>query len=113
MSEKKITSNNTLRKQLKVGSSPIHGRGLFARNDIKKGTYIGTYHGPDTDDNGTYVLWVKEGRKWCGCDGKNILRYLNHSKKPNAEFDGRDLFALKKIREGDEITFDYGEDPSQ
>ncbi len=44
--------------------------------------------------------------------GRNKLRFLNHSNDPNAFFDGFDLFAKKPIQPGDEIPFDYGEDPS-
>jgi SET domain-containing protein len=43
-----------------------------------------------------------EGRR-----GLNLLRYLNHAERPNAEFDGFDLYALKNIRAGEEITFNY------
>ncbi|OOZ34319.1 SET domain-containing protein [Solemya velesiana gill symbiont] len=94
--------------------SEIHGTGLFAKRKIKKGEYIGTYHGPKTRKNGTYVLWVydhDDEENAEGRDGKNLLRYLNHSTECNAEFDGYDLYALKKISQDDEITFNYGEEP--
>ncbi|MFT5111279.1 MAG: SET domain-containing protein [Parasphingorhabdus sp.] len=113
MQDKQIMSNHTLRKTLRVQWSSIHGRGLFARDNIRKGTYVGTYDGPATQKNGTYVLWVKNERgNWRGRDGKNMLRYLNHNTKPNAEFDGHDLFSIKLIKAGQEITFDYGEEPA-
>jgi hypothetical protein len=48
--------------------------------------------------------------KWYGINGKNMLRFLNHSKKPHAEFDGYDLYALRKITPGVEITINYGDD---
>ena len=95
------------------GRSKIHGNGLFAKQKIKKGSYIGTYKGPETTDNDTYVLWVYENgedKDPIGRDGRNILRYLNHKKKCNAEFDGFDLYAIKTISPDDEITFDYGWD---
>ena len=38
------------------------------------------------------------------------LRFVNHTSKPNAEFFGRDLYATKTIRAGDEITIHYGEE---
>lgn len=92
--------------------SPIHGKGAFARRKIRKNTQIGTYEGPIRKKrNGMHVLWVEEedGTVF-GIDGKNVLRYLNHSSTPNAEFDGADLYAIRTIQKGDEITFDYGED---
>ncbi|MES9862491.1 MAG: SET domain-containing protein [Candidatus Thiodiazotropha sp. LLP2] len=89
--------------------SEIHGTGLFAKVSIPKGDYIGTYEGPSAKRDGTYVLWVFEDeKKPIGRSGRNLLRYLNHHDKGNAEFDGFDLFALKNIQPDDEITFDYG-----
>ena len=89
--------------------SEIHGNGLFAKVDINKGQYIGTYEGPPAKRDGTYVLWVfEEGREPVGRSGRNLLRYLNHQDEGNAEFDGFDLYARQDIKPHDEITFDYG-----
>jgi len=97
-----------------VDESGIHGKGLFAKIELKKGCYLGTYKGPerfDIDNSGPHVLWVEtEEGDWIGRDGRNLLRYLNHSKKPCAEFDGFDLFALKTIKPGMELTINYGEE---
>ncbi len=95
-----------------VEDSEIHGKGLFARKDIKKGTYLGEYMGPETTDNGMHVLWTEdENGGWIGRDGKNALRYLNHNTKPCAEFDDYELYAVKTIKQYQEITIDYGEEP--
>lgn len=97
-----------------VDGSGIHGKGLYAKVELKKGCYLGTYKGPertDIDNSGPHVLWVEsDDGSWLGRDGRNILRYLNHSTKPCAEFDGFDLFALKTIRPGTELTINYGEE---
>ena len=79
-----------LKEIVYVAPSPIHGRGLFARRSIVKGTYIGTYEGPQAKRNGKYVLWIHDddGTLLEGRRGLNLLRYLNHSVEPNAEFDG-------------------------
>ncbi len=96
---------------LHVKKSPIHGRGLFAKEQIHKGSWIGTYRGPTARRNGAYVLWCPtKGDQMEGISGKNILRFVNHSRRPNAEFYGPELFALRTIRPGEEITFNYGED---
>jgi uncharacterized protein len=95
-----------------VDKSGIHGRGLFARVAIEQGEYMGTYHGPEVEENGMHVLWVEgDDGEWRGRDGKNLLRYLNHSRTPHAEFDGFDLYAAQTIAAGTEITIDYGEEP--
>lgn len=97
-----------------VEESGIHGKGLFARLPMKKGHYLGTYKGPETTDMenaGPHVLWVEvDDGSWLGRDGRNILRYLNHHEEPSAEFDGFDLYALRDIPEGMEITIHYGEE---
>lgn len=90
-------------------ASTIHGNGLFAKVDIAKGEFIGTYSGPTAKRDGTYVLWVfEEGQPPVGRSGRNLLRYLNHQNEGNAEFDGFDLYALRDIEAHEEITFDYG-----
>jgi SET domain-containing protein len=96
--------------EVQVRKSAIHGRGLFAAEDIARGTRIGRYEGPRTRRNGAYVLWVEDGDELYGVNGKNHLRFVNHSSKPNAFFDGEELYARKRIRAGEEITFHYGED---
>ena len=92
-----------------VAKSPIHGRGLFARKPIGRGTYIGTYEGPQAKRNGKYVLWIHDddGAVLEGRRGMNLLRYLNHAIEPNAAFDGYDLYAVRRISPGEEITFNY------
>jgi len=104
--------NKELEKIFYTKESGIHGKGLFARKRIKKGAYMGEYDGPTVIDNGMHVLWVEEDdEQWTGCDGKNMLRYLNHSQQPQAEFVGFDLYALRDIFVDEEITIDYGEEP--
>jgi len=95
-----------------VADSAIHGRGLFASKEICEGSYIGFYEGWETADNGPHVLWVQQSDKdddWLGYDGTNELRYLNHSREPNCEMDGQELYAARDIEEGEELTIDYGQ----
>lgn len=92
--------------------SSIHGDGLFAREKISKGKYMGEYDGPVVSDNGSHVLWVeKYDEVWVGRDGKNLLRYLNHNADPLAEFVDFKLYAVRDIHPDEEITIDYGEEP--
>ena len=39
-----------------------------------------------------------------------MLKWLNHSSTPNVEFDGPQLYALRDIEPGEELTFHYGEE---
>ncbi|MEQ8841367.1 MAG: SET domain-containing protein-lysine N-methyltransferase [Acidimicrobiales bacterium] len=97
---------------VETGESPVHGTGVFARTAIAAGTHIGSYDGDPTEVDDTFVLWIEddEGDAWHGIDGTGLLRYLNHSQSPNAEFDGPELFAIRDIAAGEELLFDYGDE---
>ncbi len=106
-----MKANKKLEAIFYVDDSTVHGKGLYAKVKIKKGEYLGTYDGPEVNGNGMHVLWVEDDDgQWRGRDGKNLLRYLNHSNSPHAEFDGFDLYALQNITPGVEITIHYGEE---
>jgi SET domain-containing protein len=99
------------RERLRVESSSIHGRGVFACRRIREGAYVATFVGTETKKNGMHVLWtLEEDGREVGIEGQNDLRYLNHSHQPNVEFIGADLHAIANIQPGAELTFDYGED---
>ena len=90
--------------------SPIHGKGVFAKESIGEGTVIGVYEGPEVERDGAYVLWVEcDDGSFYGIEGRNELRYLNHSSSPNADFDDEELSAVRAIAPGDEITLHYGD----
>ncbi len=96
--------------KLEIRESGIHGKGVYAIEPLEKGVKIGTYQGELTEKNDTYVLWITdENGEEYGVNGTSDLKFLNHSHKPNAEFDGDELLALRKIKPGEEITFHYGE----
>ena len=99
------------RKRVVVRNSPIHGEGVFAARRIRAGAYVGTFEGDRTTRDGLHVLWVLgEDGRYRGIRGRNELRYLNHSSGANAELRGADLYALRNIQPGREITLDYGPD---
>lgn len=94
-----------------VRSSAIHGLGLFATRRIPAEERIGVYQGPRSRKIDTYVLWVEdENGKEYGIDGQNEMRYVNHSKAPNAAFEGEELWTLRRIEPGEEITHHYGDE---
>ncbi len=89
--------------------SAIHGFGCFARVGFDAGDFIGTYEGSEVEEDGTYVLWIYDavGDVLSARRGSNLLRWLNHSDAPNAQFDQFDLYASRTIAPGEEITIDY------
>lgn len=94
---------------VEVRESPIHGKGVFALETIPRDTLIGRYLGTPAKRNGVYVLWIWEDDDvQCPISGENDLRYVNHARRPNAIFLGDELVALRRIRAGEEITFNYG-----
>jgi uncharacterized protein len=110
-------------KPYRVGRSRT-GLGLFATEEIKKGTRVVEYSGrrltnkraewiEDNTDN-RYVFELNS--KWSidGSTRKNLARYVNHSCRPNVEayqYDMKIWYRAKwTIQPGDEITVSYGQD---
>jgi SET domain-containing protein len=106
----------------RVGRSRT-GLGLFATAPIKKRTLIVEYKGrkltteqaDKVEARGNRYLYEINSR-WTidGTTRKNLGRYANHSCRPNAEAHqiGHQVFirAIKGIKPGDEITWNYGRD---
>lgn len=92
---------------LEVKPSSIHGHGVFAQRDIPPQKYIGVIGGPIVNTETDHTINV-EG---IIIDPHPPFRFLNHSDDPNCEIvDGVWLRALKKIQQGQELTFHYGPD---
>jgi SET domain-containing protein len=115
-----------------VRRSRIHGRGVFARRLIPKGTRIIEYRGkriPYTlaselypDEEGvpthTFLFELDDDMVIDAGQGGNAARWINHSCAPNCEAvdDGGRIFieAIRTIRPGEELGYDYNitlEDP--
>lgn len=94
------------------------GLGLFALRPIASGKRIIEYLGEIITNEeadrrgGKYLFELDEKRSIDGKARSNIARYINHSCRPNAEglTTGRRIWiwALKNIKEGEQITIDYG-----
>ncbi|MED5239874.1 MAG: SET domain-containing protein [Pseudomonadota bacterium] len=95
---------------LEVRESKLHGRGLFAAKPIAKGTELGLCKARRTKGDGPHVLWIDdEGKEKykVQCD----LKFINHGKKPNvAYYEDLTVVALKKIKAGEELLHDYGDE---
>jgi uncharacterized protein len=119
-------ARSTLRKSsdklYRVGRSRT-GLGLFAISPIAKGAFIIAYRGRRISHAQAQRLEARGARyifeinsRWSidGSSRRNIMRYANHSCRPNAESDlvrGKMILrAIKAIKPEDEITYDYGEE---
>ena len=112
------TSRKTSRTPYRVGRSPT-GLGLFATAPIAKGAFIVEYKGRRITHAQAKWLEARGSRymyeinsRWTVDGSSRICRYANHSCRPNAESDvvkGKVILrARKKIKPGEEITYDYG-----
>jgi uncharacterized protein len=110
------------KKPFRIGRSRT-GLGLFATQEIPKLAFIVEYRGRRISNEVAEKLEARGNRylyeinsRWTidGTTRKNLGRYANHSCRPNAESHltkGKVILrAIKKIRPGDEITYDYGRD---
>ena len=113
-------------KRIQTRLSGVHGKGMFAVQDLAEGEtlieYIGEIiswkealrrhpHDP-TDPNHTFYFHVDEKHVIDAKHGGNSSRWINHSCAPNCEADeqkGRIFIkALENIPAGKELFYDYG-----
>ena len=112
--------------------SSLHGSGLFAVSNIKKGDQVIQYIGDKVTKkegdrradiqlkkaeknkkNG--MVYVFELNKRYDIDGgvlRNHARFINHSCDPNCEVEGKGLeiwvTSIRNIKAGEELSYDYG-----
>ena len=104
----------------------MHGKGVFALQDIAEGEtlieYVGEViswdeaqdrhpHDPN-DPNHTFYFHVNEDKVIDALHGGNSSRWINHSCDPNCEADEENerifIKALRNIKAGEELNYDYG-----
>jgi len=104
-------------------NSPIHGTGGFARVDIPAETTIVEYVGEKISkaesarrcemDN-HYIFDLDETTDLDGNVEHNPARFINHSCSPNCEAQSEEdriwIVALRDIKAGEELGFNYGYD---
>ena len=112
--------------EIYFGPSELHGRGVFAANDIAEGDIIEicpvlifpkaqlpAIRQTMLDDY--YFDWGEDGEFFAVCLGYGSL--YNHEYHPNAEYgmdfgaETIDIYAIKDIKAGDEITINYNGEP--
>lgn len=90
-------------------------RRVIALEPIAAGTELLQVHGVIVEAPSRYSLQVAadlhvvppEDLRPEQAPDRYLWRYLNHSCRPNAAFQGRRLIALRDIAAEDEVTFDY------
>lgn len=109
-----------------IRDSKLAGKGAFAIRPIKKGErlieYVGEriphpvaderYDDDSMEEHHTFLFTVSSRTVIDATHGGNESRYLNHSCDPNCETEiekGRVyIFALRDIKVGEELAYDYG-----
>src|SRR6187401_2202699 len=110
---------------IEVRNSPVHGRGVFAVQPIKKGTRILEYLGDrvsheaadkryddhDENDNHTFLFIVDKHTVIDAGVGGNDARFINHQCAGNcgSVIENRRVFidAVRNIEPGQELGYDY------
>tara|TARA_Y100000310_G_scaffold304369_1_gene343457 strand:- start:5808 stop:6311 length:504 start_codon:yes stop_codon:yes gene_type:complete len=125
--EKLITEIPESYPKFEVRGSDIHGKGVYALEDIKKGVVITEYVGEAIDkkecdiraneyekEGHTMIFELEDGSCLDGKNGGNDSVYMNHSCDPNCESDYFQnrvfVVAIRDIKEGDELYYDYAFD---
>lgn len=104
-------------KNLVVRDTHKYGLGVFANKDIKKGEIIYVLHGEriplkevvsrinNQEENLDDIFQIG---KRTYIDLEPLSRTFNHSCDPNGGIrENSELFALRDIKQGEEITYDY------
>lgn len=113
-------------RRIQTRRSGVHGKGVFAVQDIPRGEtlieYVGEVidweealrrhpHDPK-DPNHTFYFHIDEDHVIDAKVGGNSSRWINHSCDPNCEADEVDgrvfIKSLRKIKAGEELNYDYG-----
>jgi uncharacterized protein len=119
-------SGSSSKRRIQVRRSGVHGKGVFALQDIAEGEtlieYVGEVisweeaqdrhpHDPN-DPNHTFYFHVNEDKVIDALHGGNSSRWINHSCNPNCEADEENerifIKALRNIKAGEELNYDYG-----
>jgi uncharacterized protein len=120
------SSGSSSNRRIQVRRSGVHGKGVFALQDIAEGEtlieYVGEVisweeaqdrhpHDPN-DPNHTFYFHVNEDKVIDALHGGNSSRWINHSCNPNCEADEENerifIKALRNIHAGEELNYDYG-----
>ncbi len=113
------------KSKYRIGSSPVHGRGLYAAVDLDAEEFLLDYAGEvidwevaqarwedaDGDPDHTFFFDLGDGRVIDGGSGGNEARFINHGCDPNCETIDDEgtihVITLRPIPAGAELFIDY------
>ena len=119
------TAGKTKGRRIQVRRSGVHGKGVFALQDIAKGELVIEYlgeviswkealrrhpHDP-SQPNHTFYFHIDDDHVIDGGVNGNAARWFNHSCEPNCESEICDdrvfIRSRRKIKAGEELHYDY------
>ena len=96
-----------------VKKSKIHGKGVFAARNFKKGEVVNKWKPISLTEKEVSKL-SKKDEEYLSYLGKRKYalmqspeKYVNHSCEPNTKAKGKSDVAIRAIKKGEEITSDY------
>lgn len=124
--QKDKAPSHSSKKAFKVQRSPVHGKGVFAKQSIPKNYKVVEYKGElisweqaqlrhphdPKQPNHTFFFQRDDGMVIDGGVKGNAARWINHSCSPNCEAREENgkiyIYSLHKIKPGEELNYDYG-----
>jgi SET domain-containing protein len=114
------------RKLVSTRNSKIHGLGVFANRSIGPSQVLACYDGEilsaeeakrELAAGNRYLLELPDGRVLDGSASHQLGRFFNYSCDPSAHLEYRGgvslIISSRAIVRGEEITIDYGFEPSE
>jgi SET domain-containing protein len=124
-------ANQTSNGRIEVRESGVHGHGVYATRAIPRGTRIIEYTGKrisweegqkqEVQDpehpHHTFLFGLESGEVIDAASGGNDARWINHSCRPNCEAQEEEgrvfIYALRNLRRGEELFYDYALVPAE
>ncbi|MCW5237895.1 SET domain-containing protein [Verminephrobacter eiseniae] len=121
-----IAPSTSTGRRIQTRRSGVHGKGVFAVQDIAAGQVLLEYTGQVIDwqqaqqrhphdpmqPRHTFYFHVDDEHVIDAKFGGNSSRWINHSCHPNCYADEREgrifITALRNIKAGEELSYDYG-----
>jgi SET domain-containing protein len=108
-----------IHKSLEIKESPIHGLGVFAKEDIPINTRLAIFTGDRYSykdfyakygNDRSYCYIARRGNYiLCAKEKRNVITYINEAKEPNVFLYRFKLRTIRDIKKGEELFLRYFE----